>query len=279
MPCTCLNDITKSRDLILLPKLFLLYDCDNFWRNGWLLQGLNDEQVKELWTKTFNLSPSRHVLCPQHELTPLQVIRVFAAIDLYKRNLVCALNESTGDFVIFDRRIERLIGLSFTGVSVLCQCSDDAAYCDCEPYYVEWAQWRRDSSSRITLLDLTLDEPEESDTEEADTEKPDTISVFYAGERTAAGVVYILRAIIACLVPFPLPVYVLAHIVEQLIGPRITKALRYCNVIGEPLSKMQLRKFRASGGRTGLVPIIENVKSMFDAHKHHRADIKRRRKE
>ena len=82
--------------------------------------------------------------------------------------------------------------------------------------------------------------------------------------------VYIIRAIVLCLLQLPVPLYVIAEITAQVFGRDVEAALLCCDEIGLHLRPRKLEKHRAAKKMTGLVPLILNVKSMADAVMHNR---------
>lgn len=74
--------------------------------------------------------------------------------------------------------------------------------------------------------------------------------------------VYIIRSVILCLLPLPLPPYVLAEIIVAVFGKDVEAALLYCNTKGLHLRPAQLEKHRTGGSKTGLVPLILDIKRM-----------------
>jgi len=72
-------------------------------------------------------------------------------------------------------------------------------------------------------------------------------------------VAYVIRSLILVLIDLPLPLFVLGDVVSIVFGPEVEEALLNCDSAGKHMSPSLLRKYRAGGRRTGLVPLIINV--------------------
>lgn len=213
---------------------------------------------------------STYPICPEHRKKGFTIASVCDAIGKYKSEdawpMSCTEMMQAGHTVQFsdadpelpdiDRRIELFIGRS-TGRCTI----SDIDYDDNDCYGRE--RW---VGRNVPLLHFSVEiDPDSYCFRSFECEY--RLGRGFVQLQCGPGVVYIIRSIVACLIDLHLPTHVLSIIVGFLIGARVERALLTCDLLGNYLSDNKeegyaLRKFRASGQRNGLVPLIDNVKAM-----------------
>jgi len=278
--CTCniQNDVlSEKRDRRFLSYFFLWSDpTRKNWRHCPMIESGSHYHDPNLLEK----SKRKYAFCPVHYRNGSVIPSICDAIGNYKNDSAWLMTRlemaKTGEPVLFyptdrdfadiDRRIELFIGRSTERCTIskddykCCNASKKDRWVGQSVPFLHFAVYIGRDSYDFGSFDCVLQV---------------RLRSGYAYLSCGPGALYVIRAIIACLIDLPLPTYVLAIVVGLLIGERVERALLTCDLSGNHLSSDEekgflLRDYRASGKRNGLVPLIDNVKFIREQQQQHR---------